>query len=103
MKKAANELNIKFANEVFSDRTYQDDGSLTPRTNPQAMIEDPQTAIKQAVQMISSGNVISVSGKKVPVKADTVCIHGDSPNARALAVQLSATLKENGILVQSFN
>ncbi|PWT74010.1 MAG: LamB/YcsF family protein [Bacteroidetes bacterium] len=103
MKKAADVCNLKFAHETFSDRTYQDDGSLTPRTNSKALIDDPAVAVNQAIQMITSGEVVSLSGKKIHLKADTICVHGDSGFANVLAVQLTRALKENNILVETFN
>lgn len=67
--------------EVFADRTYQDDGSLTPRREPGALITDAGQAVRQVEQMVREGVVTSVHGVRVPIIADTVCIHGDGPNA----------------------
>lgn len=103
MKNAAAQFNLKFANEVFSDRTYQDDGSLTSRTIKNSLIEDPGLAVRQAMQMITTGTVETVTGKKIHVEADTICIHGDSANAASLARGLSIALKEHKILVQTFH
>ena len=77
----AEKLGLKTANEVFADRTYQDDGSLTPRSRPGALIEERDIVVLQADQMINEGMVTTVSGKKIPVKADTICIHGDGKHA----------------------
>ena len=77
----AREIGLAAANEVFADRSYQDDGSLTPRGKPGAMIEDVDLAVAQVVRMVREGKVRSVDGKDVAVQADTLCIHGDQPNS----------------------
>lgn len=75
-------------NEVFADRTYQDDGNLTPRTQPNALIEDENQVVQQVMQMIQKKTVTTVSGKEIPIIAETVCVHGDGkqavPFARAI-------------------
>lgn len=74
-------LGLKTFSEVFADRSYQDDGSLTARSQPGALIEDVSEAIKQVLQMINEGTVTTVSGKTIPIKAQTICIHGDGIHA----------------------
>ncbi|MCD0505442.1 LamB/YcsF family protein [Bordetella petrii] len=98
---AARELGLRAAHEVFADRSYQDDGSLTPRSQPGAMIEDVDTAVAQVLKMVREGVVRSVSGRDVPVQADTLCIHGDQPNARVFAQALRDALKTAGIDVRA--
>jgi 5-oxoprolinase (ATP-hydrolysing) subunit A len=71
--------------EAFADRTYSDDGSLTPRKEPQALITDPLQAVRQVESMVREGVVTSVNGVRVPIVAQTVCIHGDGPSAVAIA------------------
>ncbi|HEX8313346.1 MAG TPA: LamB/YcsF family protein, partial [Flavisolibacter sp.] len=78
--------------EVFADRTYGDDGSLVPRSQANALIEDEQKAIKQVLQMIQSKTVTILSGKEIPIVAETVCIHGDGKHAAAFAKQLHAAI-----------
>ncbi len=90
------------ASEVFADRTYQDDGSLTPRTQAGAMITDDDAAIRQVLKMIRTGSVCALSGKDVPVQADTVCIHGDSLKALAFAKRIREVLQQEDIDVISF-
>lgn len=77
----ANAIGLNTWSEVFADRTYQDNGSLTPRSQPNAMIEDEVKAMAQVRQMVNAGTVTSVSGKEVPIVAETVCIHGDGKHA----------------------
>ena len=77
----ANAIGLKTASEVFADRTYQDDGSLTPRSKPDALITDVEKMIQQVSKMIKDGTVTTVSGKSIPIKAETICIHGDGEHA----------------------
>ncbi len=74
-------LGLKTSSEVFADRSYQDDGSLTARSQPGALIEDVNKAVKQVLQMIDEGTVTTVSGKTIPIRAQTICIHGDGIHA----------------------
>ena len=94
-------VGLKTAREVFADRTYQDDGTLTPRSQPNALIENTDNAVKQVVQMITEGTVTSVTGKKIPIVADTVCIHGDGKNAVAFAKTISETMKQHAIAIKA--
>ena len=100
--RAAEKAGLASASEVFADRTYQDDGSLTPRSQPGAVLTDDEAAISQVLRMIEAGTVISVSGKEVPVRADTVCIHGDSPKALDFARRIRKRLTAEGIEIISF-
>jgi UPF0271 protein len=88
---------IRVAGEVFADRGYADDGTLWPRDRPGAMIEDAAQAVKQALAMVEEGYVTSVAGKRVPVAADTVCIHGDQPGAAVFARELRKAFEKKGI------
>lgn len=92
---------LKVAQEVFADRSYQDDGSLTPRTQPGAMITDADRAVAQVLRMVQEGSVVSVSGKVVPLQADTLCIHGDQPDALLFAGAIRAALQDAGIAVRT--
>jgi UPF0271 protein len=81
----AKELGLPTMSEVFADRTYQDDGRLTPRTQANALIEDEEQSIRQVLQMINEGTVTTVSGKTIPIVAETICLHGDGKHAIQLA------------------
>ena len=87
-------------NEVFSDRTYTPNGTLTPRTQPNASIKEPNDAIKQVMQMLTKGTVVATDGTIVPIKAETVCIHGDGANAIFFAREIRQTLLENHITIK---
>jgi 5-oxoprolinase (ATP-hydrolysing) subunit A len=84
----AKAVGLKTWSEVFADRTYQDNGSLTPRSQAGALIEDEEKAVEQVLQMVQKGTVITVSGNEIPIAAETVCIHGDGKNAVAFAKRL---------------
>lgn len=77
----AKKAGLKTCSEVFADRTYQDDGTLTPRSAPGALITDTNKVVEQVLQMKNEGTVTTLSGKKIPVVAETVCIHGDGKHA----------------------
>jgi UPF0271 protein len=91
---------LRVANEVFADRTYQPDGSLTPRVHPEAVIEDEAAAIAQVLQIVRTGTVIAVDGQVVGLQAETVCLHGDGVNSVAFATGLKTALQAAGIRVQ---
>jgi UPF0271 protein len=88
---------LKTASEVFADRTYQDDGSLTPRSQSDALIQDSSKCVEQVLQMIRQKTVTSVNGKVIPIMADTICIHGDGKHAVEFAAAIHQVLKKEGI------
>ena len=90
-------LGLKTASEVFADRTYQDDVSLTPRSQSNALIENGNKCIEQVLQMIRQHSVTSVNKKVVPIEAETICIHGDGTHAVEFARMIRDALKENHI------
>jgi UPF0271 protein len=91
----AKNLGLKTRSEVFADRTYQDDGSLTPRDQPNALIVEEEKSIQQVLQMVNEGTVTTVSGKRISIMAETVCIHGDGKNAAQFAKRLHEVLKKS--------
>lgn len=90
---AAANVGLKTMHEVFADRTYQDDGSLTPRTEPNSLIEKADEMIKQVKQMIYQKLVTTVSGKEISIQADTICIHGDGKHAVSFATEIFKLFK----------
>jgi UPF0271 protein len=98
---AAQRAGLQCASEVFGDRTYQDDGSLSPRSLPGAMIEDAEVAAAQVKRMVMEGVVRSQQGREVPVKADTLCIHGDQAGALAFVRRIREQLAASGIEVRA--
>jgi 5-oxoprolinase (ATP-hydrolysing) subunit A len=84
---------LQTAAEVFADRTYQEDGSLTPRSQPGALITNEEQAVQQVLQMIQKGSVTTITGKHIPIVAQTVCIHGDGANAQLFSKRLYVELE----------
>ena len=78
---AARKVGLRAAEEVFADRTYTDKGILTPRKEPNAMIHDAQESLRSVKRMIEEQAIFSTSGKKIPCRVDSVCVHGDEPTA----------------------
>jgi 5-oxoprolinase (ATP-hydrolysing) subunit A len=101
MMNTAKKLGIRVAGEVFADRGYADDGTLAPRGSPGAMIEDAALAAQRAVSMVEDGYVTALSGVRVPVSPDTLCLHGDQPGAVAFAKAIRKAFSEHGIAVAS--
>lgn len=97
---AAEQCGLSVAQEVFADRTYQEDGTLTPRGQPGAMIENLHDAIDQVMNMLHLSEVRTAQGTWIPVKADTLCIHGDQPGAAAFANGIRQALLKEGITIQ---
>ncbi len=87
----AKAIGLKSKSEVFADRTYQNDGTLTPRTHPNALIKNTDEAIQQ-ILMILNGKVKTVSGKEIPIFAETICIHSDGKNAVEFAKEINTLL-----------
>ncbi len=99
----AGSMGLRTASEAFADRTYRPDGTLTPRTEPGAMITDAETAAQQALAIVTNGYVVADDGTSVPVKADTICIHGDAGHALEFAAAIFETLKHNGVEMKSLS
>jgi 5-oxoprolinase (ATP-hydrolysing) subunit A len=85
-------MGLKTASEVFADRTYRDDGSLTPRTQANALISQESECQHQVMQIIEEGSVTTITGKVIPIEAETICIHGDEKNAVHFAKAISNAL-----------
>ncbi|HTB79529.1 MAG TPA: 5-oxoprolinase subunit PxpA [Opitutaceae bacterium] len=100
--KAGRARGLRVAEEVFADRTYQADGSLTPRSSPDALIQDEDTAVAQMLSLIREGKVRATDGTDLFLKADTVCLHGDGPNAVAFAKRMKVELRKAGIEIKAF-
>ncbi|QHL89286.1 5-oxoprolinase subunit PxpA [Nibribacter ruber] len=99
--KAGEKLGLHVAHEVFADRTYQADGTLTSRRLPNAMIINQQEAVQQVIRMIKEGKVRSQQGEEVAIQADTICIHGDVAHALELAQLIKEKLTQKGIQLQT--
>lgn len=91
---------LRVASEVFADRAYASDGSLAPRGSPGSVIDDPGQVLARALGMVRDGTATAVSGERVAVAADTICVHGDTAGAAALAGRLRAGLEAAGVDVR---
>jgi 5-oxoprolinase (ATP-hydrolysing) subunit A len=93
---------LHVVNEVFADRTYDDDGTLTSRKTPGSLIHDPAVASERVLRMVQEGAVVSVSGKRLPVEVHSICVHGDNPAAVALARAVRTRLEGAGVTLAPF-
>ena len=100
--RAAEHAGLETASEVFADRTYQDNGSLTPRIQPDALITDESLAIAQVLQMVQQRTVNTITGKTIPIATETICIHSDGLHALAFAQHINQALKQQGIEIKAF-
>ncbi len=98
---AAKKTGLRSAPEVFADRTYQDDGSLTPRSQSNALITDEAQSIQQVLLMVKQRQVISVNNNIIPLKAETLCLHGDGVHALAFAKKINEKLKSEGVTIKT--
>lgn len=100
--KAAQEVGIPYAQEAFGDRNYNADGTLVSRSLPNAVIKDPQEVAKRVKVMIENEEIIAVDGTKIPLKPDSICVHGDNQQALNIVSELRATLIDAGIEIIPF-
>ncbi len=98
---AGRAIGLRTASEVFADRSYQSDGSLTPRSRPDALLEDPARAVEQALQMVRDKKVNSTEGRPVPLVADTICLHGDGAHALEFAAAIHSAFRTSGIGIKA--
>jgi UPF0271 protein len=96
---AASRLGLSVAAEAFADRSYESDGSLTPRHRADAVLTEPGPAAERAVRMVLDGKVVAREGSTLALKVDTICVHGDTPGAAGLAAAVRAGLEQAGITV----
>ncbi|MEV0558709.1 MULTISPECIES: LamB/YcsF family protein [unclassified Streptomyces] len=99
---AAGKAGLPVVTEAFADRAYTEEGTLVPRGRDGAVITDPNTVVERSVTLARSGVVTSHSGRDIPVRARSLCLHGDTPGAVDLARLVRARLEESGIRVEAF-
>jgi len=103
MEVAAKKLNMKIACEIFADRNYEDDGNLVSRAKDHALITDPNMAKKHVLSMVNNQTINCFSGKQIPCKIDSVCIHGDNESSLATAKSIKENLLSNGLILKPLN
>ncbi len=100
---AAQELNARLACEIFADRAYNDDCTLVDRSLPGAVIHDADRAAPRILEMLKAGAIISESGRHIPSRIDTICLHGDTPEAVEIARALRRDLTAAGLAIAPFS
>ncbi|HUC72506.1 MAG TPA: 5-oxoprolinase subunit PxpA [Stellaceae bacterium] len=100
LERAAGELGLRMAREIYADRAYDDTGNLVSRKLPGAVLHDAEEAAQRVQAMVREGAIISASGKRIPVAIDTVCVHGDNPAAVAMAERVRGKLEQAGFTIR---
>ena len=99
---AADKLGLRALNEIYADRAYQDNGQLVMRGTPGAMIHDAGAAAERILRALQDKVIVSITGKKVPVQVDSICVHGDTPTAVDMARQLRQRLEQAGVEIRPY-
>ena len=99
MIEAGQAAGLRVAAEGFADRSYEEDASLTPRSRPGAVIHEPEAVVLRALRMVRDGVVLTAGGREVPLRVDTICVHGDTPGAPELARRIHEALRAAGATV----
>ena len=103
LAKAAKDMGLRTALEVFADRGYEEDGTLVDRRKEGAMITDEQEAIDRVIRMVKEKKVTAVTGRDIPIQADSVCVHGDGVKALAFVEKIRAALQKEEIQICSLD
>lgn len=101
-QRAAEAIGCPIACEIFADRAYNDDATLVDRSQPGAVIHEPELAGRRMAEMVREGAIITRSGKRIPTRIDTICLHGDTPAAVAIAAEVRRALEAEGIGLAKF-
>ncbi|MGF6906018.1 LamB/YcsF family protein [Fusobacterium sp. PH5-44] len=101
MIRAGKDIGLRVCNEVFADRAYNDDGTLVARSIPGSVIHDKDIAIQRVIKMVKEGKVTSVNGKEVEINAESICIHGDNPEALNFSKNIKEALEKEGVTIKS--
>ena len=103
LTQAGQAAGLRVAHEVFADRAYLPNGALLARDQPGAVLTDPEVVTARVVQLVRDGTLTAIDGSVLTLRADTLCVHGDTPGAAALAAAVRATLEAEGVAVRSFD
>ena len=101
LARAAKARGLRLAEEVFADRTYQPDGTLTPRSRADALVPNEEAGVNQILRILRDGVALATDGTPVAVRADSVCVHGDNPRAVVFATRLRDELQRAGVAIRS--
>lgn len=101
-ERAVKSLGCKWAGEIFADRAYNDDATLVDRSKPGAVIHDADYAAARMVEMVRAGAIITESGKHIPTRIDTICLHGDTAEAVQIATAVRKGLQDGGVTLAKF-
>ena len=101
MEQVVRELDCAWAGEIFADRAYNDNATLVDRSQPGAVLHDPEAITTRILAMLEEGAIIAESGKRIPCKIDTICVHGDTAGALAMTTGLRAGLEARGVEIAS--
>ncbi len=102
MEEVVRDLGCAWVGEIFADRAYNDDATLVDRKLPGAVIHDAQYAARRIVDMVEAGAIISVGGRRIPTRIDTICLHGDTPEAVEIGRAVRQALEVAGVEVAGF-
>ena len=102
-ERAGMRAGLRLAREVYADRAYAGDGNLAPRKTPGAVIHDAEAATRRVLQMLDEQAIRTVGDEKLPVRIDSICVHGDNPAAVAMARSVRAALEAAGVAIQPFS
>ncbi len=103
LERAGEAAGLKLAHEIYADRAYEDDGTLVSRKKPGAVLHDPEAVAQRVLRMVQEQAIVSVTGKRLPLAVETVCIHGDSPGAIAMARAVRSALTAAGVNIAPFS
>lgn len=101
LMEAGHRRGLRTASEVFADRSYESDGTLTPRTCEGSLIASAERSIQQVIEVLQTGKVETRQGTRIDIQADTICLHGDGPSAVEFARRIRAELDQSGIIVKA--
>ncbi len=96
LERAGEAAGLRVAREVFADRSYQADGQLTPRSQPGAVLHSAQDCVEHVLRMLDAGGIVTADGRRLPTPIDSICVHGDRPDAVASAQQIRRALEAAG-------
>ncbi len=101
-ERAADTLRLAAVREIYADRAYVDSGNLASRQTPGAVLHNPNEAAARVLRMVEDQAITTTTGKRIPARIETICVHGDSPSAVAMARTVRQTLEANGVTVAPF-